>query len=251
MNEGAAADGDWRAIVERVSHAYRAADAHAARFARSKLLRDPVFRHLLQQGLIPPRATVLDLGCGQGLLAGCLAAAADAQRRECWPATWGPAPMDASLVGLDLSEAQLRRADAIRLEAAHFVPADMRNAVFPECDVVACIDTLHYLPLADQDNVLLRARNALRPGGVLLLRVGDASAPIRWRLGLWIDCITRWVQGGGFEPVYGRSVASWRFVLNRLGLEVECLPMNGRLPFVNQLLVARRPIAPRDVEPTT
>ena len=51
-------------------------------------------------------ATVLDLGCGQGLLAGCVAAAADAQRRGDWPAAWGQAPTDTRMIGLDLSPLQ-------------------------------------------------------------------------------------------------------------------------------------------------
>ena len=239
MNAWVGADGHWRALVTCVSDAYRAVDSHAARFASSKLKRDPVFRHVFEHGLIPPGATVLDLGCGQGLLAGCLAAAADAQRRGDWPAAWGPAPTDTRMIGLELSPLQLRRAAVGGLAAARFVLADMRHVDFPPCDVVACIDTLHYLPLSEQDDVLLRARNALRAGGVLLLRVNDASAPLRWRLGLWIDRITRAVQGGGFEPVHGRTLESWRAVLNRLGFEVECRPMNGRLPFANLLLVAR------------
>jgi SAM-dependent methyltransferase len=239
LNARAGADDPWHALVACVSDAYRAADSHAARFASSKLKRDPVFRHVLEHGLIPPGATVLDLGCGQGLLAGCLAAAADAQRRGDWPAAWGPAPTDIRMIGLELSPLQLRRAAAGGLAAARFVLADMRHADFPPCDVVACIDTLHYLPLHEQDDVLRRARNALHAGGVLLLRVNDDSAPLRWRLGLWIDRITRAVQGGGFEPVHGRTLASWRAVLNRLGFEVACRPMNGRLPFANLLLVAR------------
>jgi SAM-dependent methyltransferase len=234
------ADAHWRALVACVSEAYRAADGHAARFAASKLKRDPVFRHVFEHGLIPPGATVLDLGCGQGLLAGCAAAAAEAQRRGDWPAAWGPAPTDIRMIGLELNLLQLRRAAAGGLAAARFVLADMRRADFPPCDVVACIDTLHYMPLSEQDDVLLRARNALRAGGVLLLRVNDASAPLRWRLGLWIDRITRAAQGGGFEPVHGRTLESWCAVLTKLGLEVECRPMNGRLPFANLLLVARQ-----------
>ena len=167
-------------------------------------------------------------------------AATDAAHRGQWPGHWAPAPVGSVLVGFDLSETALRRAEAIGVDAARFMPADMRHAVFPACDVVACIDTLHYLPLADQDDVLRRACNALRPGGVLLLRVGDSSAPLRWRLGLRIDQVTRWVEGGGLEPVHGRSLASWRTVLESLSLEPEFRRMNGRLPFANQLLVARR-----------
>lgn len=239
MNASAGADVHWRALVACVSDAYRAADSHAARFASSKLRRDPVYRHVFEQGLIPPGATVLDLGCGQGLLACCAAVAADAQRRGVWPAAWGPAPTDTRMIGMELSPLQLRRAAVGGLAAARFVLADMRHADFPPCDVVACIDTLHYMSLSEQDDVLLRARNALRADGVLLLRVNDASAPLRWRVGLWIDRITRAVQGGGFEPVHGRTLESWLAVLTRLGFEVECRRMDGRLPFANLLLVAR------------
>ena len=233
MNAWAGADGHWRALVTCVSDAYRAVDSHAARFASSKLKRDPVFRHVFEHGLIPPGATVLDLGCGQGLLAGCVAAAADAQRRGDWPAAWGPAPTDTRMIGLDLSPLQLRRAAVSGLAAARFVLADMRHVDFPPCDVVACIDTLHYLPLSEQDDVLLRARNALRAGGVLLLRVNDASAPVRWRLGLWIDRITRAVQGGGFEPVHGRTLESWRAVLRSAGLRGG-VPSDERAPAVRE-----------------
>jgi len=239
LNAWAGADGHWRALVTCVSDAYRAVDSHAARFASSKLKRDPVFRHVFEHGLIPPGATVLDLGCGQGLLACCAAVAADAQQRGVWPAAWGPAPTDTRIIGLELSPRQLRRAPAGRLAAARFVLADMRHVDFPPCDVVACIDTLHYMPLCEQDEVLLRARNALRAGGVLLLRVNDASAPLRWRLGLLIDRITRAAQGSGFEPVHGRTLEAWLAVLTRLDFEVECRPMDGRLPFANLLLVAR------------
>lgn len=239
MNAPAGADAHWRALVAQVSRAYRAADGHAARFASSKLRRDPVFRHVLEHGLIRPGATVLDLGCGQGLLAACLAAAEASQRRGGWPAGWAPAPVGARVIGLDLSPQQLRRAAALGLTAARFVQADMRDAELAPCDVVACIDTLHYLPLQDQDALLRRARVALRAGGVLLLRVGDSSSPLRWRVGLWIDRLTRWVQGGGFEPVHGRPLEAWQATLERLGLDVTCLPMDGRLPFANRLLVAR------------
>ena len=233
-------DRHWRAMVTWVSQAYRAADGHAARFARSKLLRDPVFRHVLREGLIAPGATVLDVGCGQGLLATCLAAAAEAQCRGSWPPGWAPAPAGARVVGLDLSARQLHRAAVACRGAVRLAQADMRSAVFPVCDVVAFIDTLHYLPLADQEGVLQRAVDALRPGGVLLLRVSDSSSPLRWRLGLGIDRLTRGLGGGGFEPVHGRSLAAWRGALQTLGLVVDCRAMNGRLPFVNQLLVGRR-----------
>lgn len=47
----------------------------AYHFARGKLGGDPVFLALLERGLLSDRARILDLGCGQGLLAAWLLAA--------------------------------------------------------------------------------------------------------------------------------------------------------------------------------
>ena len=55
---------DWPAIVEAASAPYRSVGRFAWHFARGKLARDPVFRHVLSNGLIPHQARVLDIGCG-------------------------------------------------------------------------------------------------------------------------------------------------------------------------------------------
>src|SRR5258706_2115649 len=82
----------WRSLVRAASEPYRATDAHAHRFARAKLGGDRVFRHVIENGLIPPGARVLDVGCGQGLVAGLVRAASDASRSGRWPAAWAQAP---------------------------------------------------------------------------------------------------------------------------------------------------------------
>ena len=63
---------DWPALLNAASAPYREAGRFSWRFARGKLGLDPVFRHLLREGLIKPNARVLDIGCGQGLLASLL-----------------------------------------------------------------------------------------------------------------------------------------------------------------------------------
>ena len=233
------ADDFWKSLVAAASDPYRKADAHAHRFARAKLGGDRVFRYVVERGLIAPGARVVDMGCGQGLLASLLGAAGAASDGGRWPAAWAGAPQRAHVTGIDLSTHDLARAVTALDDAAVFVHADMRSFDIPPCDVVVFFDTLHYIGNAEQDEVLARARAALRPGGTLLLRVNDAAATGRFALGLWIDRFTMLLHGGGFGRLAGRPLAGWRASLERLGFQVESLQMNGRPPFANLLLVAR------------
>ena len=96
----------WALLVNAASAPYRRAGHFgwhfAWHFARGKLRIDPVFRHLLSQGLITPRARVLDIGCGQGLLASLLQAADGLAQSGRWPQGWAAAPLGASVTGIDL-----------------------------------------------------------------------------------------------------------------------------------------------------
>lgn len=234
-------DAFWRSIVETASSGYVAADAHAHRFARAKLGGDRVFRHVLANGLIAPGATVVDAGCGQGLLASLLHAAGAAARDGRWPAEWAAPPQDVHVIGIDPLALDIGRASTVLGDAATFIRADMRSFAFPPCDVVVFFDTLHYIAHAEQDAVLARVRTALRPGGKLLMRVGDADAGWRFRLGLWIDQGTALLHGNGLPRVCGRPLAEWAARLEQLGFSVESMSMNGRPPFANLLIVGRLP----------
>lgn len=231
----------WHALVEAASAPYRAADTFAWRFARGKLSGDPVFRHVLEHGLIKPDSRVLDIGCGQGLLASLLQACGVAVRAKRWPPGWAAAPAGVHVTGIELMPHDIKRCEIALGGAATFICGDMRTTEFPTVDTVVIFDALHYIAPAEQDAVLARVRAALKPGGTLLLRVGDASARRRFALGQWIDRITMALRGGGFIPLAGRPPAQWAETLQGLGFAVELIPMNGRPPFSNYLLVARVP----------
>ena len=101
---------EYRELVAAASEPYQRAGKFAWHFARGKLRWDPVFSHLLARGLIAPRTRVLDIGCGQGLLASLLAAAAQAAREGRWPSDWAEAPIDVRVSGIDLLERDVERA---------------------------------------------------------------------------------------------------------------------------------------------
>lgn len=228
----------WPALIRRASACYRPAGRFALHFARGKLRWDPVFRHFLVHGLIAPGSRVLDIGCGQGLLASLLEAAQDAARRGRWPAGWAAPPADVRLTGIELSAREVARARDALGDGAEFVCGDMRSVAFPPVDTIVILDVLHYVDRHEQDAVLARARAALGDNGSLLLRVGDAASRRRFVTSQWVDRLVFLLRGCRARPQPGRAVVEWIAHLVALGFAVQALPMSQGTPFANVLLVA-------------
>ena len=231
---------DWPALLDAASAPYRRAGRFAWRFARGKLGMDPVFRYLLRTGMIAPNARVLDIGCGQGLLASLLRECAALHARGHWPHGWAAAPAGARVTGIEMMPRDVQRArDALGVDVAEFICGDMRSTPFPEVDTVVILDVLHYITVPEQDEVLARVRRALPAGGRLLLRIGDAASRRGFRASQWVDAVVTFVRGHRITPQYGRTLAQWIARLESLGFDVQSEPMSQGTPFANVLLVAR------------
>ncbi|MEO5844611.1 MAG: hypothetical protein ABIQ33_07185 [Caldimonas sp.] len=168
----------WRALVVEASDPYQRAGRFAWHFARGKLHWDPVFGHLIARGLIAPRTRVLDIGCGQGLLASLVTAAAKAARQGRWPRDWAEAPVDVRFSGIELLARDVERAHHALGAGVDIVCADMRTAAFAAADTVVLLDVLHYVSVSEQDAVLARARgvDGRRPAGAARRRRRGAAA---------------------------------------------------------------------------
>ncbi|MBA3598987.1 MAG: class I SAM-dependent methyltransferase [Methylibium sp.] len=231
----------WRELHHAACAPYRAAGRFAWHFARGKLGHDPVFRALLQRGDVPAQARLLDIGCGQGLLASLLVAAQDVHARGEWPAAWADAPVGVRYTGIDLMARDIARAEQAASQlpgAPRFVQADMCSAELPGSDVVVILDVLHYVDIAAQDAVLARVRDALRPNGRLLLRIGDAADRHRFAASQWVDRIVTLTRGHRVAPTFGRPLEAWIGALQGLGFAVRSVPMSRGTPFANVLLIA-------------
>lgn len=217
-------------------------------FAKGKLGGDPVFVHLLATGLLAGRSRILDIGCGQGLLSSWLLAAKACAARGQWPAAWLPAPSAAHVRGLELMAHDVERAEralagAVQEGQVDFLQGDMCRTAFNTADAVVILDVLHYVPVPAQDDVLQRVRNALAPGGVLLLRVGDAAAGLPFSISNWVDHVVTTLRGHRLRALHCRTITEWTAVLQKLGFVVEAKAMSQGTPFANVLLVARLPAA--------
>jgi SAM-dependent methyltransferase len=221
-------DPSFRALARKAASLYPARDRFARHFAFGKLTRDPAFAHLLRENLLPAGGSVLDLGCGQAVLAALLVAAGKAPRRY---------------TGIDLMERDTDRALHVARAAPgvemKFVTGDIRTTPFPAADAVVILDVLHYIDHAAQAAVLERVRDSLAGGGVLLLRVGDEAPTFRFRYTVAVDRLVMALRGHRLERLYCKPVAQWRAELEALGFSVAPAPMSAGTPFANVLLVAR------------
>jgi SAM-dependent methyltransferase len=229
----------WHAIVAAAAGLYRPAGRFAERFARGKLAHDPVFAAILAQGLIPDRARLVDVGCGQGLLEALLVAALDRHQQRAWPVAWPAPPRPASMWGIDLSPRAVRAARAALGAQARVIAGDVRTADIPPADAIVLLDVLHYVDPGAQEAVLARCRGALDRGGVLLLRVADAQAGLRFWMTAAADRVAT-IARGGSPRLYCRPLPDWIALLGRVGFgEVRTSPMSAGTPFANVLLLAR------------
>jgi SAM-dependent methyltransferase len=263
----AGTDAAWRRIHDAACAPYRGTSRWAYHWARGKLGRDPAFRMLLERGDFAPVARIVDIGCGQGLVAALMHACQ--QQAPAWPAAWPAAPSARAYTGIELMQRDADRGrDALAglPFAPQFICGDMRTTPLPACDIVVILDVLHYVDHAAQHGVLERVRDALvagrddaatRPGrgpgteagagpgagagagrGRLLLRVGDAAAARGFAASQWVDRIVTAVRGHTAPPTWGRTLGEWTALLEALGFVVQPVPMSQGTPFANVLLRA-------------
>ena len=226
------------ALVTEACEDYRKAGLFAYFYARGKFSSDPVYRAILERGLLLGRSSILDLGCGQGLLTAWIRAAMRIQDRGDWPADWPTAPRPASTRGIEMMARDVTRARSALGSAVDIVTDDIRTAKFGTADAVVILDVLHYMVAAAQRDVLERVRAALPAKGLLLLRVSDAGAGVRYRCTAWVDRMIMPLRGHAATAPNCRSVAAWQALLRECGFDSEPQPMSQGTPFANVLLIA-------------
>ncbi|MDR2883325.1 MAG: 1-acyl-sn-glycerol-3-phosphate acyltransferase [Alistipes sp.] len=117
--------------------------------------------------LVPRDASVVDIGCGYGPLAYMLALLSDRRR----------------VLGIDYDEEKIAVAchSFLHSDRTRFEAADALEYDLPQADVFILNDVLHYMPFDRQDALLARCFAKVIPGGMVIIRDGDASESERHR----------------------------------------------------------------------
>lgn len=192
--------------------------------ARGKMRGDPVYAEVLP--LLEGRRTLLDVGCGEGYLLAL--AAAEHPGLE--------------VIGVDHDPRRLQTARTALFDLAPtLIEGDVREVDLPAADVVTCLDVLHYQPPDDQDAILARLAQALRPGGVLVVREAVADAGWRSRMTVLSERTTLFLGRHRGQGVWLRPRQDLVAVLEGLGLEVKARSCSEGTPFANWLFLGYAP----------
>jgi uncharacterized protein (DUF2062 family)/SAM-dependent methyltransferase len=215
-------------LLDEAARRYRGLHPRFSVYAKMKYRMDPCYRAILPH--VAPGTLTVDLGTGLGMLPVVIALAGEGRRAV--GVEWDREKLAAGKhAARALPEVELRDGDA-------------RQAELPACDVITLVDMLHYYDAEAQRALLARCRAALRPGGRILVREGDAERRGGAR---WTRMIERLAVRLGWNrgpSVRFRPVPELVADLEALGLRVRVDEVAGRLHPGNVLLVAEAAAAP-------
>lgn len=111
--------------------------------------------------IIPAEAVVTDIGCGYGPLCFML----------------GLLSPDRVVNGIDYDSEKIEMAKSSWISGGNinFTCADALTCNLPLSDVIVINDVLHYLLPEQQESLIIRSVNSLKPGGFIILRDGDSE----------------------------------------------------------------------------
>lgn len=117
---------------------------------------------------LPKTGTIIDLGCGDGLVA-CYLAGHGSQRH---------------VIGIDLDSVKINQARAIKpkLKNLKFITQDITRTRLNQASGCLVSDVLHHLSKIDQLKLLRHISRQLKPGAICLIKEADKSDFIRSRL---------------------------------------------------------------------
>ena len=115
---------------------------------------------------LPNNGTIIDLGCGQGIICKFLAKS---------PNRW--------IVGVDANVKRLPKTEFNNLK---FISADITKYKIKNAEGIILSDVLHHIDLKNQKALLKNIGKSLKPGGVLIIKEIDSGEFIRSKLSrLW------------------------------------------------------------------
>ena len=171
------------------------------------------------EAYIPADGTIVDLGCGHGVLANYLALRSPRRR----------------VIGFDLDEHRIAVAQSVGLPNAGFHCQDLFDTEPVPCDVMVLADVLHHLSSHEAgEELLARCCERLPDDGLLVVKE-IVQRP------LWKYLCTQPVDWLFYKgAVHFRSPEQFAALFERLGLDAEFVPLHAWRPLSHAMYLCRK-----------
>jgi SAM-dependent methyltransferase len=208
-------------LVRQASDRYVESSLTAWEFARGKLRGDPIYRSSLDDRLLPSGETLVDVGCGQGLMLALLIEARGLVRASSWPPARALPPQFDRLIGIETRSRMARLARSALGVEARIERADARTIELERCSAVLLFDVLHMMSKEEQQGLLSKVAGALTAGGVILVREADSAAGWRFLVVRSVNRLKALAQGSWRQRFSYRTRDQWLSCFAALGLRVD------------------------------
>lgn len=177
--------------------------------------------------IVPKKGIILDLGCGDGLLANYLAIARSKNL----------------IIGIENN--LIRITEARRgLKNTKFLKGDILKNKFPSADVILLVHVLHHLPSYEtQINLLEKCKHKLKNGGELIIVEINNRPILKFILTWLIDVIVFPII---FEKkifnfnIFYRSEKEWQICLKNSGFNVKTITAHHNKPFSHFIFYCKK-----------
>jgi 2-polyprenyl-3-methyl-5-hydroxy-6-metoxy-1,4-benzoquinol methylase len=170
---------------------------------------------------VPLKGTIIDVGCGYGLLSNLLALASP----------------ERDVIGIDLSPKRIRAAQRTVKGRRNikFLLQDANSLKAEKCDVFAMSDFLHHLPYRHQEELLGVCYQKLSKNGLLIMEEVDGKPYWKYQFNIIADGLLNLGQ-----RIYFRNSSEYLKLLSRIGFQVKTETAHKGLPFSDILYLCRK-----------
>lgn len=169
--------------------------------------------------ILPKQGTIIDLGCGEGLLANYLAISSPKRK----------------IIGFEIAPERLARAKK-GIKNAHFNTGNIVNIKYPPSDAVVLFHVLHHLPSKNaQEKVLEKIKSSLKKNGKLVIVEVHVKFSVKY-MTAWIadHFLVPWVfEKRFYTKAYFRKEKEWLNLLRKMGYKINVTEETSGRPFSN------------------
>lgn len=177
--------------------------------------------------LVPKKGTILDLGCGDGLLANYLAITRS----------------KSLIIGIENNLIRIKEARR-GFKNTKFLKGNMLKNNFPSADVILLVHVLHHLPSYEtQIELIKNCKINLKKNGSLIIVEIDRSPLLKFILTWFVDVVIFPII---FEKklfnfnIFYRSKDKWKLCLKQLGFKTKIIQAHQNKPFSHVLFCCKK-----------